>query len=249
MTIPLPSGNRRVLRKNPSATRTKKAAEKPPVAPKAVKRSEAGSRPAKPSPARPAVNTSGLRELLATMDVAELSDLIQSATMRIQELRVETCDTEALIELGFERCFSGTGMSTGPLIEGGVVIVPGSVYTTNKSGNHECHLCTVRLSDGEQWSWAHEDLMIETRTFQDGVVRRTVTLFPAIDGLLIFSHHRKRIKKASDLYPRHQYKAGGANGGARAQVVRLDEDGTAKLMPAPRSESRPLPRPAWADED
>lgn len=183
---------------------------------------------------------------LASLSTAELHEIVALSLDEIQNRRVLDQDLDAILEQGFRECFTNKGIATMPRCINGVVVVPGSVLVKNARGDHECNLYTVRIGDEDRWSWDFEERILLSKTFTDGQLRKTITLYPAYDGMLLFGHDRKKGSKAGSAFPVHTYKSGGQKA---LQLAMDDDELNGRFVMAPAVESRNLPVPTGIEDD
>lgn len=183
---------------------------------------------------------------LASLSTAELHEIVAFSLDEIQNRRVMDQDLDAILEQGFRECFTNNGIATMPRCINGVVVVPGSVLVKNARGDHECNLYTVRIGDEDRWSWDFDERILLSKTFTDGQLRKTITLYPAYDGMLLFGHDRKKGSKAGSAFPVHTYKSGGQKA---LQLAMDDDELNGRFVMAPAVESRNLPVPTGIEDD
>ena len=182
---------------------------------------------------------------LRSLSLADLHEVMSFCVQEIRERRLEDQDIDSIIDEAFQRCFTSEGIATMPAVINGFVAVPGSVATKNASGTkHECNLFTVRINDEDRWSWDFADVIVENRTFTDGDLRKSIALYPAIDGMLIFGHDRKKSQKSGSRWPVHTYRAGGV----RSLRLVMDSETEGHFDVAPSIETRKLPMPSGIEE-
>lgn len=193
-----------------------------------------------PTETAPAVGNTDL----SSLSLFDLHTLVDDAVAEIKRRRMEDQDVETLIDYGFQNCFTTKGAATSPVVVNGMVVIPGSVQVKNRKGDHDCNLFTARIAGEDKWVWDFPEHSAGSRTFKDGDLRRTVTVFPAIDGMIVFGHDRRRSNTKGSAWPVHTYKSGGAT----ALKLVMDDDVDGHFEIAPPIDIRNLPLPSGIED-
>lgn len=181
---------------------------------------------------------------LSRFELSDLEQLVNDTVEEIKRRRLEEQDVSSLIDYGFQNCFTLQGDATSPVVVNGMVIVPGSVKVRNQKGDHDCNLYVARIAGEDRWVWDFTEHLAGSKTFKDGDLRRTVTVFPAISGMILFGHDRRRANSKNSLWPVHTYKTGGAT----ALKLVMDTDTEGRFEIAPPTDLRNLPLPSGIED-
>jgi len=106
---------------------------------------------------------------------ADLRRAIQVLAAEERRRAVERCDPAALVEEGFAKGFTSTGMPVDPWVAGGILVCPGAKLDRSAM-NHKCAFVRVDSS----WVWEHPDLLEDVVRHLPGPQSRmqSVTLVP-----------------------------------------------------------------------
>jgi hypothetical protein len=127
------------------------------------------------------VNPHDAVELLLKGDDGDMREAVSRLT---EELRVRARargDLDEMVEVGFARGFTSTGMATSPWIESGLILCPGSVVV-NSSASHECSFVNV----ADTWIWESDEALLDVvRQVPAGAKthQRSVSILDAREGL------------------------------------------------------------------
>ena len=114
-----------------------------------------------------------------------------AADVAVEQYRraVDRADPDALIEQGFESGFTTNGGVIDPWLVDGLLVCPGVLVETSKSGSHDCTFVSVKLpgADASQWAFEATDLVADDVRHLPGARRhqRSVTIVAAVEGLVV----------------------------------------------------------------
>lgn len=118
--------------------------------------------------------------VVARLDDHQLSNLGEAIGQEQSQRAVSRGDLDEIIAQAFETGFANDGLATLPWIEGTVVVCPGGLIRSSRSG-HVCRFVNVN----DIWVWdSHELIREDKRSIpgeRDGF--RAVALVPALEGM------------------------------------------------------------------
>lgn len=119
------------------------------------------------------------------MSAEELHHVAEAVRQVQVERAVDTGDHDAIIARAFETGFGRDGLGVPPWIESprtseAIVVCPGAIVHTSKSGGHRCRFVSV----DDVWVWDSGLLVREDKRSSPGVKDgfRAVALLPVVDG-------------------------------------------------------------------
>jgi hypothetical protein len=123
---------------------------------------------------------------LGTLDLAAMSDLDLAVLARgvsdeFRRRALAAGDPEAVADEAFSVSFGSDGLARAPRVSNGFVVCAGGKEHTS-AASHRCRFAVL----GEHWVWDSPDCVHdEIRPTGKGASTRSVSLVPAIEGLVV----------------------------------------------------------------
>ena len=125
---------------------------------------------------------------LETLDDHQLAELIADALSEQRRRARDAGELEAVADAAFDTAFDASGVARNPVLAGTLVICPGSLAGSSKSGgSHDCVFihATEAQSEGA-WVFEHPERLsdrIRHVSIRGRDVQQSITILPATEGL------------------------------------------------------------------
>jgi hypothetical protein len=129
-------------------------------------------------------------EQLAALDDHQLAQLAGDALAEQRRRALESGDVDTLADAAFATAFDPSGVARNPTISGRLLLCPGSLTGSNKSGgSHDCVFIYATAADSDgAWVFEHPDRLtdlIRHTTVRGRDTQQSITVLPATEGLKV----------------------------------------------------------------